>query len=82
MKVRFLVFQTIFLLMLTFVIYIGCDKDTTPSLWDPSKPSGPTPEISEMIPPVWALSGVSEIIIKGKNFSTNVLENFVYFNHN
>lgn len=80
MKERILGINIFLLLILIYIFQIGCAKETSPSLWDPNTPSGSTPEITEIIPPIWALSGVTEITIKGNNFSDNMGENFVYFN--
>lgn len=62
------------------LLMIGCDNETTPSLYDPAKPKGDTPEITSISPAGTALAGVSEITITGKNFSTVKEENTVYFN--
>ncbi len=62
------------------LIFAGCENETTPSLYDPAKPKGATPEITSMEPAGTALAGVSVITINGNNFSPVISENFVYFN--
>jgi len=65
--------------MLT-ALAIRCDKEPTPSLWDPDKKGAADPVITEIQPPNKALAGVTQITIKGANFSSLAAENFVYFN--
>lgn len=69
------------LLILGSFFFAACgDDDTTPSLYDSSKPSGAAPEITSVFPAESALAGVSEITLTGANFSANKDENIVYFN--
>lgn len=73
------VFITLLILGSFFITACG-DDDTTPSLYDSSKPTGGTPEITSIFPAEKALAGVSEITLTGTNFSATKEENIVYFN--
>jgi hypothetical protein len=59
---------------------LGCESDTTPSLFDPNAPKRPNPVISSIQPADSALAGVGELTIKGQNFSAKPEENIVLFN--
>jgi hypothetical protein len=59
---------------------LGCENDTTPSLFDPNAPKRPNPVISSIQPADSALAGVGELTIKGQNFSAKTEENIVLFN--
>jgi hypothetical protein len=58
---------------------LGCESDTTPSLFDPNAPKKPNPIISAILPADSALAGVGELTIKGQNFSAKPDENIVLF---
>lgn len=64
---------------LLFLLFSACDKDITPSLYDPDATSGPQPVISSIDPPDFALAGVTIVTITGQNFSPDPDKNFVYF---
>jgi len=66
-------------MVLFSALAIRCDKEPTASLWDPDKKGAADPVISEIQPPNKALAGVTQIVIKGANFSPRLAENFVYF---
>ena len=57
----------------------NCDNDYPGSLYDDDYVSKVAPEIDEVIPAEFSFAGVGEIVIKGKNFSTNIEENLVFF---
>lgn len=59
---------------------VGCENDTTPSLFDPNIPQKPNPIISSILPADSALAGVGELTIRGQNFSAKPAENIVLFN--
>ncbi len=62
------------------VFLVGCENDTTPSLFDPNATQRPNPIISSIQPADSALAGVGELTIKGQNFSAKPEENIVLFN--
>ncbi|MGH7454406.1 MAG: IPT/TIG domain-containing protein, partial [bacterium] len=62
------------------VFLVGCENDTTPSLFDPNSPQRPNPIISSIQPADSALAGVGELTIKGQNFSAKPDDNIVLFN--
>jgi hypothetical protein len=62
-----------------FLVFSACDKDITPSLYDPDATSGPQPTISSIDPPDFALAGVTIVTLTGQNFSPDPEKNFVYF---
>jgi len=65
-------------LFLALVFFMGCEKEYT-SIWDPNKQYRPNPIITGVEPAGGAFAGISEITIKGENFSPVKEENFVYF---
>jgi hypothetical protein len=69
-----------FLGMLCLLGLSGCERDATPSLFVPDKPSDrPDPVITSVDPvDVW-LAGVGTITINGNNFSDKPEENLVFF---
>ncbi len=75
MNSKNLILSSLFIL----ILFICCGEEPTPSLFDPNKTYNPAPVIREILPPN-ALAGVTEITIKGENFSTKPEENMVFFN--
>ncbi len=63
--------------IIALLLMISCTPDTTPSLYSDKDP-GATPVITSMNP-TQGLAGVTEITISGKNFSSEIANNFVYF---
>ncbi len=76
-------FAVFLISVFTLIIFPGCSDKGDPSLY-PGTPTAPNPAtapvISSISPAAPALAGVSQITITGKNFSTNPLEDLVYFN--
>lgn len=72
-----------YLSIIALVIFSGCSNKGDASLY-PGTPTAPNPTtapvISSINPPTTAVAGVSQLTITGKNFSTNPLEDLVYFN--
>lgn len=62
------------------LIITSCSEDITPSLYELSTQSTPTPAITSISPPNQALAGITPLTINGSNFSTTAKNNFVYFN--
>lgn len=84
MKIKFYILkQKKILISLLGVLFItsliGCNEDTTPSLWESRKDSGTQPVITSMDPATEALAGVDEVVINGTGFSSVLSDNFVYF---
>jgi hypothetical protein len=65
--------------IIAVALLVGCENDTTPSLYDPNAPQRPNPVISSILPADSALAGVGELTIKGQNFSAKPEENLVFF---
>ncbi|RJP65699.1 MAG: hypothetical protein C4539_12750 [Ignavibacteriales bacterium] len=65
--------------LLVITLFVGCDEDTTPSLWDSRPPEGVKPVIASLTPPTESLAGVDEVTITGTGFSSVVANNIVYF---
>jgi len=80
MKQGFCATNMLLIFTLSIVLITGCREEPTPSLFDPDKQGGPTPMITEIIPPDSCLAGITLMTFKGENFSTNPDENFVFFN--
>ena len=70
------------IIMFSFIWIISCDPDTPPSIYDPDDKGKPDPVILSIIPQDGVFTGVDEIIIAGKNFSSVLEENIVFFNGN
>jgi hypothetical protein len=69
-------------LMSLFLItlLIGCDEDTTPSLWDSyNPPAGTKPVIDNIAPEGESLAGVDVVTITGSGFNPTTNLNIVYF---
>ncbi|MCX6152184.1 MAG: IPT/TIG domain-containing protein [Ignavibacteriales bacterium] len=65
-------------LLTTFII--GCNEETTESLYKTQQPPlGAQPKITTLNPPSECLAGVDYVEITGENFSTVLDENLVYF---
>lgn len=62
------------------LFFASCSEDITPSLYELSPQSLPTPVITSITPSNQALAGVTPLTINGSNFSTTLKNNFVYFN--
>ncbi len=75
------IYPLLALLALSFLLGVmgGCNKEPTPSLYDPNRQSAAAPLITSIDPPTKALAGVSMLTIKGQNFSPDKQKNFVYF---
>ncbi|HKJ81654.1 MAG TPA: IPT/TIG domain-containing protein [Ignavibacteriaceae bacterium] len=72
-----------FVLAAAFILsFSGCTDKGSPSLYQgvPTGPIGATPAVSSVSPSSYALAGITPITITGTNFSTNTLEDLVYFN--
>ncbi|RJP63051.1 MAG: hypothetical protein C4539_17065 [Ignavibacteriales bacterium] len=68
------------LLSLFFItLFISCNEDTTPSLWDTRPPEGVKPVISSLEPATESLAGVDIVTINGTGFSSVKENNIVYF---
>jgi len=80
MKKGFCATNMLLILALSIILITGCGEEPTPSLFDPDKQDGPTPMITEIIPPDNCLAGITLMTFKGQNFSINPDENFVFFN--
>ena len=76
-----IIYGVIILLTLSLIssLFVGCGDEVTSSLWDPEKVTAPNPVITQITPPDSALAGITILTIAGQNFSSNVDENFVYF---
>ncbi|MHB8852543.1 MAG: IPT/TIG domain-containing protein [Ignavibacteriaceae bacterium] len=79
-----LLFTNLFIALIALLSFNGCSDKGAPSLYQgvPTTPIGATPVISSINPPNSSLAGVSQITITGQNFSTNPMEDLVYFNGN
>jgi len=66
-------------IVLTAGLFLGCETDYPPSLWDPNEKGAPQPIIKEVIPPDSAYAGVSIIQIIGENFNPEPVLNLVFF---
>jgi hypothetical protein len=75
-KIKVLITITIFSLI---ILLQSCTNDYPPSLFNPNEKFNPDPQITA-IQPDSAFAGVDTLTITGKNFSTVVEENDVYFN--
>ncbi|MHB8578785.1 MAG: IPT/TIG domain-containing protein [Ignavibacteriaceae bacterium] len=77
-----LLFTNLFIALIALLSFNGCSDKGAPSLFQgvPTTPIGATPVISSINPPNSSLAGVSQLTITGKNFSTNPMEDLVYFN--
>jgi hypothetical protein len=68
-------------LLILSLLIMSCEKPDAPSLYDYDYQSPrPQPQITSVDPPEWWFAGVGTITITGSNFSSNIDENFVYFN--
>lgn len=63
-----------------FMLYVGCEKDASPSIYNPGKVDGAAPVVNSVAPADSAQGGVDTLIISGSNFSTVAAENLVYVN--
>ena len=71
----------IFIIMSLFIIlFIGCEADIPPSLFDPNADPGAAPVITAISPQDSTLAGIGEIVISGQNFSSQTGDNLVFFN--
>ncbi len=68
------------LLILSLIFIYSCNQDPAPSLIDYQLETNPTPVINSIDPPGSALAGVSILIVKGSNFSSDPSKNYIYFN--
>ncbi len=77
-----LLFTSLFIALIALLSFNGCSDKGAPSLYQgvPTTPIGATPVISSINPPNSSLAGVSQVTITGTNFSTNPMEDLVYFN--
>ena len=77
-----LLFTNLFIALIALLSFNGCSDKGAPSLYQgvPTTPIGATPSISSINPPNSSLAGVSQVTITGQNFSTNPMEDLVYFN--
>ena len=77
-----LLFTNLFIALIALLSFNGCSDKGAPSLYQgiPTTPIGATPSISSINPPNTSVAGVTQLTITGKNFSTNPLEDLVYFN--
>ena len=66
-------------LALGAILLVGCENDTTPSLFDPNATSRPAPVVSDVQPAGNAFAGIGVLTISGQNFSAVKEENFVFF---
>ncbi len=62
-----------------FVLLLGCDSGTAPSIYDPDRGSLPDPVIESVAPEGRALAGVDIVTLTGQNFSNEATDNLVYF---
>ena len=71
----------LFLALASFVYFTGCTNKVSQSLYSgmPTDPTGSTPEITSVDPSSSALSGVTPVTIKGKNFLSDTSAIKVYF---
>jgi len=78
-------FNIVFLSLLflaTAAFLFNCENKYPSSLWDPDAATKPQPVIQQVIPADSAYAGISEIIIKGQNFSPVPEYNLVFFSGN
>ncbi len=68
------------LVFLSTILLISCNEEPTPSLNDLPAGNLPAPKITALNPAVQGLAGVTTITITGSNFSSNLKNDFVYFN--
>jgi hypothetical protein len=68
------------LLSLLICLFIGCEADNPPSLFDPNATGETTPTITQVIPADSTLAGIGQIKLIGTNFSPVLEENLVFFN--
>ena len=61
-------------------ILAGCKEDKGTSVFDLVTPGKPQPVIDSLSPAGTALAGAQAITVYGKNFSSVIGENFIYFN--
>ena len=65
---------------LLLLALFGCKEDAPPSINDLPIGNGPQPVIDSIVPAGGALAGVQPISIYGKNFSSSMTDNIVFFN--
>lgn len=70
------------ILIVAILLMIGCEEESSPSVWDPDDAGAPNPVINSVDPPEEAYTSVSEITVNGDNFFDNPDSNFVYFDNN
>lgn len=71
----------IFLLLSVLItLFIGCEADVPPSLFDPNATGTAVPTITQIIPADSTLAGIGEITMMGTDFSPVPEENMVFFN--
>jgi hypothetical protein len=68
--------------ILLFLILLGissCDYKGPEALWNPDYDLGLTPVITDIDPSAVAKAGITEIVINGQNFQSDITKNTVYF---
>ncbi len=68
------------LLCSLITLFIGCEADNPPSLFDPNVTGETAPTIAQIMPADSTLAGIGEITLTGTNFSPIAEENLVFFN--
>ena len=75
---RNMLLNTVIIIVLTALFFVGCKKDPQKSLYDPDYVSGPAPVITSVSPDS-TFAGIGEVVIRGENFIADVEKNWVYF---
>lgn len=68
------------LLSLLITLFLGCEADNPPSLFDPNVTGKVNPTITQIIPSDSTLAGIGEIKLIGTDFSPVMEENLLFFN--
>jgi len=61
-------------------VFVACENEYPPSIWEPEYKGRPDPVITAVEPPDGSFAGIGHVKLIGKNFSSVAEENYVYFN--
>jgi hypothetical protein len=66
------------LLLGVCIVSSGCTEEEPPVVWDPAQSGAGVPSVSS-VSPASALGGITQVTLKGRNFSPTDTNNIVYF---